>query len=363
MPKANHGHTHGVASPCTGKAERSGDCSQPQQQKNFHGVQPPRRRLGTALEALARRWGKPSTYALVCAFRARGGSWWELLHGYVYLRFPYFYIGMGKGTHPLARWLGGPLSWLGGKMGLWNEENFRAKGGGGFADSYHGKVLRAESARTLINVRRDISLPKLERVLPYSEATDILLQHPDHIALLNCPCRQTSPHPCTPVDVCIIVGEPFVSFVLEHHPDKSRKVTREEAVRVVEAENKRGHVTHAFFKEAMLGRYYAICNCCSCCCGAMQAQRNGIPMLEPSGYLAVVDAAACVGCGACGKKCQFSAIAVQEGVAVVDASACMGCGACRFQCAKHAIRLERDEHASEPLEVDLLLQNFAGRGA
>jgi hypothetical protein len=25
------------------------------------------------------------------------------------------------------------------------------------------------------------------------------------------------------------------------------------------------------YKDAMLGRFYAICNCCSCCCGAMEA--------------------------------------------------------------------------------------------
>jgi tRNA (Thr-GGU) A37 N-methylase len=28
------------------------------------------------------------------------------------------------------------------------------------------------------------------------------------------------------------------------------------------------------YKDAMLGRFYAICNCCSCCCGAMQAHQK-----------------------------------------------------------------------------------------
>ena len=36
----------------------------------------------------------------------------------------------------------------------------------------------------------------------------------------------------------------------------------------------------------MLGRFYAICNCCKCCCGAMQAHLNGVPMLASSGYVA-----------------------------------------------------------------------------
>ena len=63
------------------------------------------------------------------------------------------------------------------------------------------------------------------------------------------------------------------------------------------ASHKRGHVSHAFFKEAVLGRYYAICNCCSCCCGAMQAHREGVPMLASSGYLAALEADNCLHCG------------------------------------------------------------------
>ncbi|NHZ48478.1 hypothetical protein FVW27_18035, partial [Desulfovibrio sp. XJ01] len=41
------------------------------------------------------------------------GSFIEALHGYIYLRWPLFYIGMGTGRHPLARWLAGPLARLG----------------------------------------------------------------------------------------------------------------------------------------------------------------------------------------------------------------------------------------------------------
>ncbi len=48
-----------------------------------------------------------------------------------------------------------------------------------------------------------------------------------------------------------------------------------------------------YYKDAMLGRFYAICNCCSCCCGAMEAQRNGTPMIASSGYVAVVDEDLC----------------------------------------------------------------------
>lgn len=299
----------------------------------------------------------PSTVQLYREFRKKEDfSFAEFLHGYFYLRFPYFYVGIGKGHHPLSRYLSEPLCWIADRLGLWKESDFASpKGTGGFADTYHGKVLRTESARKLILVKRSIALPNLEKVLPYSSAKDLILEHPDHIVLFDCPCRVNSENPCLPLDVCMIVGEPFVTFVEEHHPDKTRRVTPDEAVRVIEEENRRGHVTHAFFKEAVLGRYYAICNCCSCCCGAMRAHFNGVPMLESSGYLATVDAERCVGCGKCATKCQFSAIRVEDGTAVVDAAECMGCGVCRFQCAKDAISLVRNAEASDPLEIDSLI--------
>ncbi len=62
----------------------------------------------------------------------------------------------------------------------------------------------------------------------------------------------------------------------------------------------------------MLDRFYAICNCCECCCGAMQAQRNGTPMLASSGYVSQVDTDLCMGCGDCIPYCQFHALEVVD---------------------------------------------------
>jgi Pyruvate/2-oxoacid:ferredoxin oxidoreductase delta subunit len=114
-----------------------------------------------------------------------------------------------------------------------------------------------------------------------------------------------------------------------------------------------------YYKDAMLGRFYAICNCCSCCpsraeprgCGAMEVQRNGAPMLASSGYVAQVDTDLCAAFGTCVKFCQFEAIAVDNGYAVVDYEACMGCGVCVAQCAQEAISLVRDPAKGEPLEI------------
>lgn len=167
--------------------------------------------------------------------------------------------------------------------------------------------------------------------------------------------RASRPNPCQPSDVCLIVGEPFASFIAEHHPRRSRWIAPEEAVEILRAEDERGHAHHAFFKDAMLGRFYAICNCCACCCGAMQAHRTGIPMLASSGYVSRVDAGLCVGCGLCADSCQFGALSVDDGTAAVDPIACMGCGVCVSKCAEGALSLVRDPDRGEPLEIRELI--------
>jgi ferredoxin len=299
---------------------------------------------------------KPSTRAFRQeARRTPGYSFFDWLHGYVYARWPYLYIGIGTGEHPLAR-LFGPAVRLVGRLLPKGED---ASDRGTFADGYHGKVVPLEAATQLVTVEEDVDLGDLEQIIPYPVARDLVLKNPDHLVVLECPCRTVRPNPCLPLDVCLVVGEPFASFVAEHHPRRSRWISQEEAVGILRAEHERGHVHHAFFKDAMLGRFYAICNCCSCCCGAMNAHRNGTPMLASSGYVAQVDVELCAGCGSCADACQFAAISVDEGFARIDASACMGCGVCVSHCSQEAIELVREPTKGEPLEIQMLITRAA----
>jgi len=298
---------------------------------------------------------RPSTRAFFReAHRTPGYSFFDWLHGYVYARWPYLYIGIGIGEHPLTR-LFRPLVW--GLIRLFPPRMTRSRNPDciTFADTYHGKVVPLEAARQLVTVQQEIRLTDLEQVIPYAKARDIVLRNPDHIVVLECPCRASRSNPCQPLDVCLIVGEPFASFVAEHHPHRSRWITQEGAVEILRAEHERGHVHHAFFKDAMLGRFYAICNCCSCCCGAMEAWRHGIPMLAPSGYISRVDADRCIGCGTCAKFCHFGALSVNDGTATVDAILCMGCGVCVSRCEQGALSLARDPSKGEPLEIRELM--------
>jgi ferredoxin len=149
----------------------------------------------------------------------------------------------------------------------------------------------------------------------------------------------------------MIVGEPFASFVLEHHPERSQPLSRDQAVRLLEQERDRGHVHHAFFKDAMLGRFYAICNCCSCCCGAIQLVRSGSPMITSSGYLAHIDESRCIGCASCHEVCNFDALLIEDGVTTILDTKCMGCGICVESCLEGALWLEREPAKGAPLEL------------
>lgn len=342
------------------------------------------KRQRSAISAKLKAWGRrlfrpfqvlPSTRALIR--EARGTPSFGLrdfFHCYFYGRWVYLYISLGTGEHRAVRLLG-PLVRLLAWLFDYRPEELPSAAAGGcikklpasgesitFADTYHGKVVPLEAARQLVTIDRPIRLTELEHVIPYHLARDLVIQNPDHIALLECPCRSSRPNPCLPLDVCLVIGEPFASFTIEHHPRRARWISTSEAVAVLKAEARRGHVHHAFFKEALFGRFYAICNCCACCCGAMQAMQNGVPMLASSGYVSRLDKALCAQCGVCAQSCQFGAIALAEGYPVIDNRVCMGCGVCVNRCARKALCLVRDPAKPAPLELERLLAD-AEKGA
>jgi ferredoxin len=304
---------------------------------------------------------RPGTRAFLDeARRMPGFSRFDMIHGYVYARWPYLYIGMALGEHPLARayiWLRERFAPLGKAFRRLlparerKDEPVRTT-----ADVYHGKVMPVEKAKQLVMVKEPIELRDLEHVIPFDTARDIIFQNPDHIVVLDCPCRSSRENPCLPLDVCLVIGEPFASFVIEHHPQRSRWISPQEAADILQAEHDRGHVHNAFFKDAMLGRFYAICNCCSCCCGAMQAMRHGTPMLISSGFVSEVDEGLCIGCEQCVEICPFGALDVHEEIARVDRALCMGCGLCVTACDQEALALVRDASKPEPLLLDELIQ-------
>lgn len=113
---------------------------------------------------------RPSTRAFIEEARHTPGySLFDLLHGYVYIRWPYLYISIGKGEHPLSPQLA-KISEVFGRIFLprlnrvGSEEKPAAAT---FADSYHGKVVPFDAAKQLVTVGEDVRLENLEQIIPY----------------------------------------------------------------------------------------------------------------------------------------------------------------------------------------------------
>jgi ferredoxin len=260
------------------------------------------------------------------------------MHGYVYSRWTNLYIRIGA-LHIAPRMGPGGKRWL--------------------ANHYHGKVLTTDLARAVVTIDREIPLRDLEHIIPYPLARSLVLQASPDIAAYECPCRHLRENPCTPTQVCMVIGQPFVDFILDHHPTSSRRLSRQEALDLLEAEHHRGHIHTAWFKDAAAGRFYAICNCCKCCCGGIDAMTHmGIPMMLSSGYVAQVSPE-CNGCGACTSSCPFDALRVSDGTAHVIWDECMGCGVCAGRCRRQAITLQRDPRKGVPLDVRVLAEEAA----
>lgn len=278
---------------------------------------------------------------------ARVSGWKSFLdprhffHGYYYLRFLDNYVGTGVKFsripvigHRFARFLVGK--------------------------TYHGKTMTTEEAKSLLSVEKSIPLKDLgERVIPFPTARQFMLDTPLDIAVMECPCRKTREKPCLPLDVCLAVGQPFVDFVLEHNPGKSRRITKEEAVKIIEEEHERGHVHTAWFKDATADRFWAICNCCKCCCASTDLRKVNIDLIIPSGYIARIDEKLCNSCTKCIKKCMFDALILGQNSVELVWDKCKGCGVCVDVCPQKAITLIRDEKKGDPLDVAELQRRSA----
>ncbi|MDP2211805.1 MAG: 4Fe-4S binding protein [Candidatus Aquicultor sp.] len=273
---------------------------------------------------------KDSTKALA---RFHGSRVHDLLHSYFYFRWNATYL------KPVKYVLEHPEKF---------PERIYMGAGRRLMQTHHSKVLSTGTARRLVSIEEPVRMSNSEQVLPFDKARDIILENPGSIAVTECACRKIADDPCGPLDVCLVLGEPFVSFVVEHQKDGARRIDSDEALAILEREHERGRVHTAWFKDAAGDRLYSICNCCSCCCLGLHALSHGFDVVASSGYVAQVDDAGCVLCEECLDACNFGALSVTDAVEI-DAGKCMGCGVCVSECPEDAITLQEDPTKAHPL--------------
>lgn len=172
----------------------------------------------------------------------------------------------------------------------------------------------------------------------------------DAIAVGHCYCRQYAKllgeTPCdAPRESCMSFG-PGARFTAER--GIARLISKEEAYQILRDCEEKGLV-HLTSNTSAFLEY--MCNCCGCHCDILKKlKETGSPIwVATSGYQAVVDEDACIGCGTCEEKCQLQAIALDEDEkARVDAARCIGCGVCANLCPVDAVFMDPLEGIAEP---------------
>ncbi|MEM3550587.1 MAG: 4Fe-4S binding protein [Candidatus Bathyarchaeia archaeon] len=185
------------------------------------------------------------------------------------------------------------------------------------------------------------------QVIPIEEAKIIMLNLADEPIIQNyCMCRMMQKDI---KDVCCI-NFGVLSTVIEKLPrfipqNIKIRLTREEAVKVLEEQNRKGRVTTVWFQPVPY--INAICSCETPQCGGLRLRMDfGLYTVYKAEYVADVNPDLCQGCKACISGCQFGAIRFSPtlGRVLIDQAKCFGCGLCRDNCPHHAIRLvPRDE--------------------
>lgn len=182
----------------------------------------------------------------------------------------------------------------------------------------------------------NVALEPSSQILAYDDVSK-LIDGAKTIAVTKCSCRVIDGACGKPLEVCLQLNR-AADYSIER--GTGRKLTREEALRILELSEEEGLVHVAENKQA-LGN--VICNCCRDCCLNWASVRTGLhKFVAPSRFRAVVKAEDCNGCELCIDRCYFDAMKLVDGdtLAVVDAEKCMGCGVCRDVCVTDAITME-----------------------
>lgn len=208
---------------------------------------------------------------------------------------------------------------------------------------------------------------KMNHILDYERATHII-EEAEYIGLGTCYCRHKAyhaGHPCeidAPWDVCLTFDN--VARSLAEHGEYTKLISKEEAMDALE----RSYASNLVQIGENVREHPAfICNCCGCCCEALQAARRFSPMqpVATTNYIPEVSLEKCIGCGKCSKVCPILAISMEDAKkdaeeyavndrkestkagakpgkrhAKIDTEICLGCGVCARNCPTKAIALK-----------------------
>jgi len=185
-------------------------------------------------------------------------------------------------------------------------------------------------------------------VLDYERATNII-ETASHMGVSMCYCRHKKEHlkkNCdAPMDICMTFNNTADSLIRHGH---ARKVDRSEGVDLLQMAYDNNLVQ---FGENVQKRVSFICNCCGCCCEAMNTARRFALMnpVHTTNFIPQIDSQDCNGCGKCVNVCPVEAMTLVSAnnpskpkmkQARLNEDICLGCGLCAKSCDKNYITLK-----------------------
>ncbi|MDD5193557.1 MAG: 4Fe-4S binding protein [Candidatus Nanoarchaeia archaeon] len=180
-------------------------------------------------------------------------------------------------------------------------------------------------------------------VLDYERAEKII-KSASVITLGRCFCRHKMQHQgklCKyPQETCMTLNQAAESAIRHN---LAKKITKEKALEILKRCRDIGLVQIGDNVEEEVNW---LCNCCSCCCEALNAYKKlGNKSHLSSNFVALNNRNVCLGCKICLEKCPVGAIKMRKisgkDCAFVNKNKCIGCGVCVHFCPSKSLSLER----------------------
>jgi len=207
------------------------------------------------------------------------------------------------------------------------------------------RVNKATDKPTVIEINRDLGEPA-EKILPTQDVAELIDKF-DEIAVGHCFCRHHKDmegRSCKQTEMrenCFTFGK---SARYTSAQGFMRMIDKKEALEILLKSEEDGLIHKAYHPKFDVEKAEtSVCNCCKCCCGNSVDNQIG-PIVNVAGFLAKVDADACVGCETCADYCHAGAIKLgDDDVSHVDEDRCLGCGVCAYFCPEAAITLSESK--------------------